>query len=111
MEQWMASSPLRNKRNLELVQKTQGSPAALASCGETLAEVAEGLVTMPAPMSNAMLSTTALTPRYATTESHGGRPTKLRMIEDFRASWFSDVLTKHDANVPENLDVFLQAAA
>ena len=106
MEQWRASVPIRNKRNLERVQKTQGSPAALACWEKTLAEVAEGWVTMPVPLSNAMLNTTVLTPRYATTESHGGRPAKVRLIDDFRASGVNDVLTTHDANVPGNLDVF-----
>ena len=65
---------------------------------------------MRTPVSTSMLNTTAITHWYAIAEAHGGRAAEIRLIGDFRASGVNDVLATHDANIPENLEVFLPIA-
>ena len=58
-----------------------------------------------------MLQSVARTTRFAIPESHGGRETQIRLIGDFRAGGFNDVVAVPDTEIPQDLDVFLATAA
>ena len=111
MEAWRQGIPERNARIAERAQRAQGSKLAQDCWGKTLEEVAAGWVSQPSSITAHDLASIALTPRFAINDSHGGRPTKIRLIDDFRASGVNDIVTMADTEIPQDLDVFLANVA
>ena len=74
-------------------------------------EVEKGRVTEPIDVTDAMLRTVPLTPRYAILEQHGNAEPEIRLIDDFRASAVNAIAECDDTNVPDNLDVFFAISA
>ena len=107
LAEWRAQLPVRNRKILDRVVNAAKSDLSEACWYRTLDEVKRGRVTTPVAVTNAVLNSVALTPRYAISESHGGRAAKVRLIDDFRASGINDTISVQDTNIPESLGVFL----
>ena len=111
LELWRADLPARNRLVLDRGVRSASAALTKECWFKTLGEVARGWITEPLPVTDAMLNSVALTPRYAIPEEHGGRAPKIRAVDDFRASGINDALSVLDANIPESMDVFLARIA
>ena len=58
-------------------------------------------------MSEGIPCAIAITPRFAIDEPQGGRPSKIRLIDDFRAIGFNAIVSAADTEIPQGLDVSL----
>ena len=90
---WRAALPVRNRHIRDMVAKDAKSELSVARWNNNMADVERGWVNTPVPLSNSVFGPIALTPRYATAESHGGRPAEIRLIGDVRASGVNDAIT------------------
>ena len=109
-QEWKRGIPKRNCDVIERVSKTQGTTLANACWEKTLKEVTAGWVTEPRDLTDEIAGILPLTPRYAIQEQHGLQESKIRMIDDFRASAVNAIVSTDDTNIPENLDVFAAIA-
>ena len=108
---WSASMVTRNRHILDRVIKYSQDPLAQDCWNKTLEEVEKGWVTRPVPVTEALLNSVPLTPRFAVDQNPTGSSRKIRVIDDFRASGINGVMSTLDTNIPESLDVFLAQAA
>ena len=111
IEDWKAGIPGRIARIVDFTQPDQGSTLAVTRWERTLDEVRKGWVTEPTSISDDMLKSIALTPRFAIDESRGDRVAKFRLIEDVRAIGVEAILSASDTEIPQDLDVFRAAAS
>ena len=97
-QEWKEGIPRRNAVIYDRMLKAQSSDLAEACWAKTLTEVESGWITEPIDVTDTMLRTIPLTPRYAISEQHGNNPQKIRMIDDFRASAINAIITTEDTN-------------
>ena len=69
-QEWKEGIPARNKKIFDRVLKSQGSELTEICWQKTLSEVEQGWITPPVPVTDIMLQTIPLTPRYAISEQH-----------------------------------------
>ena len=70
-------------------------------------EVDAGWITQPVDLTDPMLATIPLTPRYDITEQHGQQQTKIRLIDYFRASAINAIIETNDTSIPDTIDVLI----
>ena len=107
---WKAETPTRNKTIIERAAKAHGSEISNACWEKSRAGIQDGWLSKPAPLDAVTAGAVALTPRYAHKEEHGGRESKIRVIDDFKASGINALLETTDTNIPDTIDAFLTAA-
>ena len=110
-QQWKREIPKRNKEAIDRLLKTQGTELSIKCWEETLTGVNAGWVTEPIDLTEFNKTSTPLTPRYAIREQHGNQPSKVRLIDDFRASWVNAIIETEDTNIPDSLDAFIAVAS
>ena len=103
---WRNGLVARNQLMVERARQSAGSVEARLCWEKTMREVAKGWVTQPVPVSDSLLNMIPLSHRFAIAEEHDGPGTKIRVIDDFKASMVNDLLSMEDTAVPQNLDVF-----
>ena len=108
VQEWTAELATRNRQLLERVTRSASDPMVAACWEKTMEEVQRGWVTPPVPVTEALLNSLPLTPRFAIPQKEGA---KVRVIDDFKASGINAVMSTVDTNIPESLDVFLAHAA
>lgn len=69
-QEWKKGTPERNAKIFDRVLKSQNTELNKACWEKTLTEIAEGWITEPIDVTEAMLQTIPLTPRYAISEQH-----------------------------------------
>ena len=106
MEDFKAGIPARNAANIERTRNDMGTRLGNCCYEKTMREVAAGWITTPIPLSQ-VEDTIPLTPRYAIEEERGNQTTKIRLIDDFRASGINATTEVEDTNVPDGLDAIL----
>ena len=105
-QEWKDGIPKRNAVIHERMIKAQGSELAAACWAKTLEEIGDGWISEPTDVTDAILRTVPLPPRYAISEQHGNNAPKIRLVDDFRASAINAIITTEDTNIPDTLDVF-----
>ena len=116
LESRRADFPARNRLVPGRVKATPGKPVTEECWNATLAQVGKGWAAWPVPVTDDMMNSVALTPRYAIGKANacvvyshkypilwGGRARNLRAVDDSRASGINDTMTLADASVPEHL--------
>ena len=109
--EWKRAIPDRNAKIYDRVRRSQGSELAGICWERTMAEVEVGWITPPVDLTDAMLATLPLTPRYAIKEQHSNQDPKFRLIDDFRASDINAIIQTEDTNIPDTLDVMIALAS
>ena len=82
VQQWRATLPERSRAIIKRAPESVGKPTTSQRRPKTSGEVAKECVTTPFPVTSAMSSSVALTPRCAHEAPHGGRAKKVRLIDD-----------------------------
>ena len=109
--EWKRGIPERNAEIYDRVLRSQTSDLAGICWERTLAEVEKGRATHPVDLTDEMLTTLPLTPRYAIKEQHGLQGQKIRLIDDFRASAINAIIQTDDTNIPDTLDIMISTAS
>ena len=99
-DSWRESIPQRNRQLLAKVVKTGPTKTARLCWGQTIADAKLGWVTQPIPVSEHVLDSLPLPPRFGQMEEHGGQVSMLRVIDDLKASQVNDLLGLVETSVP-----------
>ena len=68
-------------------------------------------MTEPVDISETVLGTATLTPRFAISEQHGDQAQKVRLIVDFRAPAINSIVETNDTCIPDTLGAFVAIAS
>ena len=110
MPEWRNGLEDRNRAMAHRVTHSASSPLTQVCWAKTLEEVEKGWISQPAPVSEDVIRSIPLSPRFAIEEQHGEWSKKVRVIDDFKASMVNDLLGLVDTNIPQNLATLLGMA-
>ena len=112
-EKWLSNLKERNVAMVDRAKYYYEKDTELSKrCWlKTLEEASKGRISQPVPATSDVLDNAPLSPMFAIEEEHGGWETKLRVIDDFKASQVNDLLELSETCVPDSLDVALAMLA